>query len=1065
MYDLENNLLEEKEERTTDIYRIMPLNSPTYQGHIVSASSSMKYIYFLTDLGGFFRIKSNNLASLNQVYRIRPTEASRKEFKEKFEKIWTDKIGNHSIIRFKNSIYYYNSKVFIIKELIKLKEQNIEVCAVGFDQENISNNSTGNILITDCYNNIYEYNININLIDENDYTIEEKIEKLDRLTFREWENEDDEDQTDDYNINNRIYGIKFYKNQNKLENSNNNNININNDNCYIIAVTKNRIYQLKGPYINNSFKVFFDKYKNNHYLYNDYCLFFPEGDLHKKNNNEFTDYDIDIIYNKENKIMFQNFGWRTETGYSFGNFSYDNDDLLPEDIKKISIIPFMKMLNSNKKIKENPIAVTQTINHIFILYNDSFQVISKLTYNIIHRETLTKKFCGILYNEYSPNNGCIILISYNDGLYKIPLIDENKEIWNEYVEIGDYSRAISLCKKENKISIIKKIKKMSAEKNFDEGSLLNAAIDYAESDENFENVFLKFLVKNDYKSLGLYLRRYIKNNLKESDLCQLAIINFYLFDIILNEISKNNDKENKKRLLDEFASFIKQNKNNLDKDSCYQLLQNYGLIEEFVEFATLIQDYETVILHFINEKNIPSAIHKLKMFVDENKNKDILKKLSNLFMQNSHLLFKQCPRESINLLKNKLKNYVDIEIIVTAIVSTTEKDENNSEIQHQNILEKEKLKKKNNEEILSYLRTLIKNTNSNEIKNIHNLYIYYLSKNPENQKELINYLKEPLKNDEDIYGKNKKEVLFQLDYAKKIFKNNPEAFALVLALMGKYTDSINLSMQTPNKNCQEIAKYIASNVPDEKLKKNLWINIFSHYKQDEIGPQKIMAESKILKIEDILPFISDKIKIEDFKKQISRCISEYEENIKSLKSDINEYNKTTEIIQDDINSIKKKSTEIQYGHCKCDICKNIIKDQNIYLFPCGHIFDAICIKNSLVDYEKTGILNNKIKEKTKKIIKYFKKLKIEKDIPEKKENTSNDIAGILSKIISYGKDVVKMQDQNSNKLTDKEKEEMTKELNNLLSEQCILCGEYLVDSVQCSLIDEEKDFIEWNMNN
>ena len=56
----------------------------------------------------------------------------------------------------------------------------------------------------------------------------------------------------------------------------------------------------------------------------------------------------------------------------------------------------------------------------------------------------------------------------------------------------------------------------------------------------------------------------------------------------------------------------------------------------------------------------------------------------------------------------------------------------------------------------------------------------------------------------------------------------------------------------------------------------------------------------------------------------------------------------------------------------------------------------------------------------------------------------------FSKIINYGKEVVKKQDQNNEKLTTKEIEDGKNELNNLLTEQCVLCGEYMIENVQNS---------------
>ena len=41
----------------------------------------------------------------------------------------------------------------------------------------------------------------------------------------------------------------------------------------------------------------------------------------------------------------------------------------------------------------------------------------------------------------------------------------------------------------------------------------------------------------------------------------------------------------------------------------------------------------------------------------------------------------------------------------------------------------------------------------------------------------------------------------------------------------------------------------------------------------------IMSESKILKIEVVLPYITNTITIDDFKLKVSKCINEYEINI------------------------------------------------------------------------------------------------------------------------------------------------------------------------------------------
>ena len=381
--DLEDNIMKEENiQSTSDTFPLKRFNLPNFQGKIVSMSSSKKYLYFVTDIGELFRLKSNDLSSLNQAHKLRPESSKQQtQFKEKFTKIWTDKAGNHSIIRFKNSIFYFNSDGGVVKELNVLREKKIEVCAVGFDENNNNVLKTGNFLIVDSKNNIYEYSITIDKIDRDDYSFQEKILFLDCIMFPDWDNEEDDDFSYEYNQNNRIYGIKFYHPNLKHNNNSENKTIVNN--CYIIIVTKNKIIQLRGPYENNTFKSIFDKYKNNHSLYNESCKFFPKGDNNfgKLKDLNLIDYEIDIIYNRMNR--FDKFGWKTQTGYCFGEYEY-GEDFTPDDIKQCIVVPFIKINQNGKKEKDEPLSIVHSSNHIFILYKDCLTIISKITTNIIY---------------------------------------------------------------------------------------------------------------------------------------------------------------------------------------------------------------------------------------------------------------------------------------------------------------------------------------------------------------------------------------------------------------------------------------------------------------------------------------------------------------------------------------------------------------------------------------------------------------------------------------------------------------------------------------------------------
>lgn len=330
-------------------------------------------------------------------------------------------------------------------------------------------------------------------------------------------------------------------------------------------------------------------------------------------------------------------------------------------------------------------------------------------------------------------------------------------------------------------------------------------------------------------------------------------------------------------------------------------------------------------------------------------NTDKTNELYNIFTRYSHIFMKYEPEYTIDLLIKNFRNSIDPNKIISAIMNTE--------------IEKR-------EKVVGYLNILI-NESKVKDKNIHNLYIFFLSQigTDDSIKHLLYYLQ---RFQED---KNQRDsVCFEVDYALKVFSQFKiyPAQAWALAIMGKYDEAIKVALDN---NQVLIAKRIAKSVDDLKLRKHLWLEIFiSEIKKttDNFNfALETMNESEVLKIEDVLPHIMGNIKIEVFKKEITNCINIYENTIQELKRDIGSYNKTAENIKADIFKVKKKSMEVRYKQCICEICNATIKDDNIYLFPCGHIFDGNCIIEMLLKYsnflsilqpkmEKIYIIKNEI---------------------------------------------------------------------------------------------------------
>ena len=98
--------------------------------------------------------------------------------------------------------------------------------------------------------------------------------------------------------------------------------------------------------------------------------------------------------------------------------------------------------------------------------------------------------------------------------------------------------------------------------------------------------------------------------------------------------------------------------------------------------------------------------------------------------------------------------------------------------------------------------------------------------------------------------------------------------------------------------------------------------------------------------------------------------------------------------------------ELKYNEFKCEICKGYIKNKNIFLFPCGHMFDMNCIRECLLNYEVSGLDylhdDNVLIDKISFDLGYInKRVFVEKDKEkeiEEKKGEEKKIVGLIKKI-------------------------------------------------------------------
>ena len=1061
---------------------VYPIEKMKYQimGKIIYMTSCVKNITFiLTDADYFYVIENGKENGLNK-YHLKMPESRDKggiiyQAKEVESQIWCHKLGGHAIIKYKNDTFYYNSSLDKVKELNLCCEGNksLQPYAVAFDDDFYEENNTGEILFSDYYSDIYK----LQIIVTNDHNINRILGKIFSFSYPEkMPNEIDED-SDDFKYfqmdkNDRILDMKFLSSS-KLS-MHNTSKGYEGKDIFILAITNNILFQFQGK---DSFEKVFENYSlKNGDILKGYKKFlgYPVVENFRLSRiqliNQYLQSSKDEEEKKEKRGIL--FGFMSKCGYCLGKLKNIKDS---EPQKSFNIFEYVNPKKKEyerqlgKELAPNIKIVCQSINHIFFLYKDCLTILNKLTNRIIDVKYVEENFLDMYYDEVLNS---IILYTSTD-VYKIPLIHEHRYLWLDYVEIGNYELALKTLTQEDK-HMRPKLHKLYGEHLFKEKKYLESATEYAFSDEVFEQVCVKFLSINNnlslirYLSLINYFRIRGKNDnlsTKDKSFIEKYLINTWLFELLIGKYENSLRGE----IISTIKSFTRDSKHGndyVDIRLLYYILNVFGRDEELVEFAAIKQDYLTIILSLINHKKFLEALKYIETFASygiENIN-NIFKKI---FYNYGNLFMKESPVETISILDNYFKVNKSPEETIRILIS--------SEIK--TYIDNDEVFKK----LINYIKKLMQKPikiDDNEInltknKNLHNLYILFLSysQKEEYKKELIDYLKRPIlssyisNNYQDMSSISEK-VYFDLYFAKKIFKDNPEALSLICFLSGEYNESIEIALEN---NLKEISKLIAQNIYEPKLKKKIWLKIFDYRKKEGfLEAKKIVNESNgFIKIEEVLPLMGDNVKINEFKDELKDCIKTYEKSVELLKKEIIEFNFSSDLIQKDIYKAQKKAISINFTKIRCHQCGQNIKDKKYFMFPCKHIFDTNCLIKAYIDFNKQGMGDELFKQKVKAIQNLISKIKILKDKKTKAlegvKNTESESNRRLPNIKDL-KALFKIDNTQKEQFTEEEESQLNlfnKGLYGFLDEQCLLCGKEIIKGTQIPF--GEQNSIDWEI--
>ena len=242
------------------------------------------------------------------------------------------------------------------------------------------------------------------------------------------------------------------------------------------------------------------------------------------------------------------------------------------------------------------------------------------------------------------------------------------------------------------------------------------------------------------------------------------------------------------------------------------------------------------------------------------------------------------------------------------------------------------------------------------------------------------------------------------------------ACVYIYSRMHLYEDAVSLALMVHN---VSLAKQQANKPNDEEHQKKLWLMIAQHVIEKEHNAKnalELIKESGVIKVEDVLPYFSDSVLIQEFKTEICRSLDDYAEEIRKLKTTMEQATHSANDIRNDTKESRHRFGFISSSE-KCSLCKNIVLSRGVgfYVFPsCRHVFHKTCLWNTVLPYVR--------KESAERANVLIPKLE---SLRARKSNNEHEIL------------------------------EVKNEIDELLASRCIFCGPLMVEEVDRPFYDSD----------
>ncbi|KRF82685.1 vacuolar protein sorting-associated protein 18 homolog isoform X2 [Drosophila virilis] len=618
-----------------------------------------------------------------------------------------------------------------------------------------------------------------------------------------------------------------------------------------------------------------------------------ERELSQKQQKTDLSYSTLRFFAPPNSKYPKQWAWLCGAGIRIGELSIDpksseplmGDTLINLDLEK------GKHLSYDERRIHVPKSFVLTEYHAVLLYADYIKAICLLNQELVYHDSFDEARVGKLLNmERDPVTGAIYV--YTDkAVFTLKITHEERNIWRIYLNRGQYELATAHAAgvPEN----LQLVLAQRAEAAFKEGAYEAAANYYAETNETFEKVCLKFMVLPDKRPIVNYVKKRLTKltmmNVEEraehqADAIKALII--WLIDLYLTQINTpGNDEALREEWQAEYDEFMREPPvlacTNEQRIAVRQLIAEHADPHNLTQFAISIDDYEEVIGQQLKADRHPEALQTLC------KQRDL-----TLYYKYAPQLMERLPKQTIDALMAQGAKLEIEKVVPTLIIIDTQEQR---------------------EQVIRYLEFAVYKLNTSNDA-IHNFLLHLYAQY--DRKQLMKYL--------EIQGRDETLVNYDIHFALKVCTELDVKVACVFlqCMLCMWTTAVDLALQFDMK----LAKETAVRPQDSETRRKLWLRIAYHEIKGTNDVKKALSllnESELLRIEDLLPFFSDFEKIDNFKEAICDALKKYNERIQVLQKDMAETRKQSQLVCKELRQLKQHSIRME-AQDVCDICDLIL---------------------------------------------------------------------------------------------------------------------------------------------